>query len=629
VCVFSIPFFWNKKKVGSPTLFNRARVVKNNDARRKRVIMGEGGDAKSSSEPVPDDHMKSTAIGPPPNALLMTIPFLQLENGARLERVQVCYSTYGRLNDKGDNCVLVGHSLTSNSNVDEWWSEFLGSGGEDDAETKCSLNLEKDFIVCCNYLGSPYGTASPVSENPETPGKIYGSRFPAPVTIRDNVNLQKMVLDQLKVTKLSMCIGGSMGAMLALEFAASFPEFVEKLVLIAGCGKHTDWAIGIGEAQRHAIVSDVNFEGGDYDVVSGGPKDGLATSRMMAMLSYRAPVSMDEKFSRMNVEGREHAVRGGGGGGGGGGSENENEKMNDKQEGDDKATTQDGEQTQQKRKSFDHNNVPYWQVESYLQYQGQKFIQRFDANCYLQLTYTLDSHDVSRGRENGDYERVLSKLTHDTLVVGILSDVLYPFALQRELADCMPNAQLYTIDSPHGHDSFLIEINSLNEVIRRWRNGENVEVRDPCESVALLEGQQDKERRQSSSSPSTTGMEDNETLKRTVRALREELARVHGNLRAQTARADLYLRKLQALNEDDSDEKNSNISQQPKYAHKNNIGAPHGVIVLNEPGYLNEGFSPLSSSLSARGPVFGKICANNGTGGNVSASSNGTSHAGV
>jgi len=127
-------------------------------------------------------------------------------------------------------------------------------------------------------------------------------------------------------------------------------------------------------------------------------------------------------------------------------------------------------------------------------------------------------------------------------------------------------------------------------------------------------------------------MEDNETLKRTVRALREELARVHGNLRAQTARADLYLRKLQALNEDDGDEKNeknSNISQQPKHGCKNNIGAPHGVIVLNDPGYLNEGFSPLSSSLSARGPVFGKICANNGAGGNGSASSNGTSHAGV
>ena len=593
---------------------------------------GNGG----NNEPVPDDHMKSTAIGPPLNANVMTIPLFQLENGVELKEVKVCYSTYGRLNEDGDNCVLVGHSLTSNSNVDEWWSEFIGGGEGEGKEAKCSLHLEKDFIVCCNYLGSPYGTASPVSENPETPGKIYGSRFPAPVTIRDNVNLQKMVLDRLKVTRLSMCIGGSMGAMLALEFAASFPEYVEKLVLIAGCGKHTDWAIGIGEAQRHAIVSDANFEGGDYDVETGGPKDGLATSRMMAMLSYRAPVSMDEKFSRMNVEGKEHPLRGSAGG--------ENEKENDDDDDHDKAPSREREQTQQKRKSFDNNHVPYWQVESYLQYQGQKFIQRFDANCYLQLTYTLDSHDVSRGRENGDYERVLSKLTHDTLVVGILSDVLYPFALQRELADCMPNAQLYTIDSPHGHDSFLIEINSLNEVIRRWRNGENVEVRDPCESVALLEEQRNRERRQSSSAdhaPSSTDLEDCETLKRTVRALREELARVHGNLRAQTARADLYLRKLQALTDDEGENngKNSETSRQRNQKRAaNTFASPHGVIVLNDPGYLSEGFSPVAmknkaSSLS--GPVFGKIKANTTNNGddsnnnNATSINNGTSHAGV
>ena len=586
---------------------------------------GGGGD------PVPDDHMKANGIGPPPNASLMTIPMLQLENGVRLKDVRVCYSTYGTLNAKGDNCVLVGHSLTSNSNVDEWWSEFMSEKDDagDGANAKCSLRLDSDFIVCCNYLGSPYGTASPVSENPETPGKVYGSRFPAPVTIRDNVNLQKMVLDRLKVTKLSMCIGGSMGSMLALEFAASFPEFVEKLVLIAGCGKHTDWAIGIGEAQRHAIVSDANFEGGDYEVETGGPKDGLATSRMMAMLSYRAPVSMDEKFSRMNVEGREHPVRGSGG--------VETAKENDDKGDDDKTKTT---QEQQKRKSFDNNQVPFWQVESYLQYQGQKFTQRFDANCYLQLTYTLDSHDVSRGRENGDYERVLSKITHDTLVVGILSDVLYPFALQRELADFMPKAQLYTIDSPHGHDSFLIEINSLNDVICRWRNGENVEVRDPCESVALLEQQQDKQRRQScslataaahvSSAMGLNGNEDNETLKRTVRALREELARVHGNLRAQTARADLYLRKLQALTyTDDNDEEYKKNGDNSQRKHKHNFTSPPGVIVLNDPGYLHEGFSPLSvknKMASARGPIFGKINTSGHGGVNTK---NGTSHAGV
>ena len=207
-----------------------------------------------------------------------------------------------------------------------------------------------------------------------------------------------------------------------------------------------------------------------------------------------------------------------------------------------------------------------------MQYQGQKFIQRFDANCYLQLTYTLDSHDVSRGREGGDYERVLSKLTHDTLVVGILSDVLYPFALQRELADCMPNAQLYTIDSPHGHDSFLIEIKSLNDVIRRWRSGENVEVRDPCE-------QEDFDIRTDTTS-------DAETLKRTIRALREELARVHGNLRRARTRADIYLQKLQSYGDTGG---------------LNNL--PHGVVQLSDPAYLTEGFTKVPK----KGPVFGEL----------------------
>jgi homoserine O-acetyltransferase len=518
---------------------------------------------------VPDDHMKSNKIGPPEGSKTLRVEKLTLESGVVMRDVLVCYSTYGKLNETGTNCVLVGHSLTSNSNVDEWWSEFLGDDGDEEV---CSLNLSKDFIVCINYLGSPYGTASPVSENPaDAKGQHYGSSFPTPVTIRDNVNLQKMTLERLGVKKLAMCIGGSMGAMLALEFAASFPDFVDKLVLIAGCGKHTDWAIGIGEAQRHSIISDANFLDGDYDIINGGPKDGLATSRMMAMLSYRAPVSMDEKFARMNVlNGELHPAR----------SKISNSIENNNNNED------DGEDNNNKNNNNNNNNkyndktdgnnnsnsLPYWQVESYLQYQGQKFIQRFDANCYLQLTYTLDSHDVSRGREGGDYERVLSKLTHDTLVVGILSDVLYPFALQRELADCMPNAQLYTIDSPHGHDSFLIEIKSLNDVIRRWRSGENVEVRDPCE-------QEDFDIRTDTTS-------DAETLKRTIRALREELARVHGNLRRARTRADIYLQKLQSYGDTGG---------------LNNL--PHGVVQLSDPAYLTEGFTKVPK----KGPVFGEL----------------------
>ena len=297
-------------------------------------------------------------------------------------------------------------------------------------------------------------------------------------------------LERLGVKHLRMAIGGSMGSMLALEWAATFPDFVTELVLIAGCGRHTDWAIGIGEAQRFSIMADAKFKGGQYDPADP-PRAGLATSRMMAMLSYRAPKSVDERFARGVMENANPS------------SAAVSESVDDL----DTTANVDVERTLTKtgveghiggslvgagrstamRKPSSHGDIglaahanesasetlPYFAVESYLQYQGKKFIQRFDANCYIQLTYTLDSHDVARGR--GAYEDVLRRLTHRALVVGITSDVLYPFSLQSELADLMPNAEMYAIDSPHGHDAFLIEIKELNKAIARFRRGERAD----------------------------------------------------------------------------------------------------------------------------------------------------------
>ena len=263
--------------------------------------------------------------------------------------------------------------------------------------------------------------------------------------------------------------GGSMGSMVALEWAACYPDYVTELVLIAGCGRHTDWAIGIGEAQRFSIMADAKFKGGDYDM-NDPPLAGLATSRMMAMLSYRAPASVDERFSRS--------------------------VMNEKPKAATQAATPTGKKLMRKpsvhadlgsdvvaHANEEVQSLPYFAVESYLQYQGKKFIQRFDANCYIQLTYTLDSHDVARGR--GEYVEVLRRLTHRTLVVGITSDVLYPYELQTELAEYMPQAELYSIDSPHGHDAFLIEIKELNDAIARFRRGERA---DPKSANGSEEG---------------------------------------------------------------------------------------------------------------------------------------------
>jgi len=400
-----------------------------------------------SAAPIPDDHMGDVGTGRPPGAELRTLRDpLHLESGDTLDAVDVAYTTYGELNEAKNNVVLVGHSLTSNSNVREWWGQVMGESND------YALNTAEDFVVCVNYLGSPYGTASPVSADPRKgDGTPYGIDFPTPVTVRDNARMCMMLLKELGATGVRCAVGGSMGSMLALEFAATYPDFVEEIILIAGCGRHTDWAIGIGEAQRYAIMSDGKYKGGAYEC-GQGPNAGLATSRMMAMLSYRAPASVDGRFSRSDM-------------------------------GDVARPAEEPELGVRAHEK--ETKLPYFAVESYLQYQGKKFIRRFDANCYIQLTYTLDSHDVSRGR--GDYFDVLAALKQRTLVVGILSDVLYPYALQRELADALPNSQLYTIDSPHGHDSFLIEIKQLNEIMAKWRRGESVDTRKNVSDFTSLE----------------------------------------------------------------------------------------------------------------------------------------------
>ena len=161
-----------------------------------------------------------------------------------------------------------------------------------------AIDTAADFVVCVNYLGSPYGTTSPVVRDPrKSNGGWYGPDFPSPCTIRDNVRLQRMLLDHLGVKRLKMAIGGSMGCMLALEWGATYPEYVDSLCLIAGCGRHPDWAIGIGEVERFAVMAGEGWNGGDYDP-SDPPKGGLAAARMTAMLTYRAPRSVDERFNR-------------------------------------------------------------------------------------------------------------------------------------------------------------------------------------------------------------------------------------------------------------------------------------------------------------------------------------------
>ena len=273
-----------------------------------------------------------------------------------------------------------------------------------------ALDTEKDFIICSNVLGSCYGTTGPTSVNPET-GCPYGPDFPR-ITIRDMVRVQAALLDELEVAKVKLAIGGSLGGMQVLEWGVMYPEKVEAIATFAASGRHSPWCIGLSEAQRQAIYADPYWRGGYY-TIEQPPAAGLSAARMMAMCSYRSWASLEQKFGR--------------------------------------------------NKSADGN----WEIVNYLQYQGQKLVNRFDANSYITLTYAMDSHDVSRGI--GDYNSVLASIQQPTLVVAIDSDVLYPPVEQQKLAELIPNAELGWLNSPHGHDAFLIDMEDLNAMVVNFR----------------------------------------------------------------------------------------------------------------------------------------------------------------
>jgi homoserine O-acetyltransferase len=339
----------------------------------------------------------------------LTVPTFTLEDGTTLRGVPVAYQTWGTLNAAGTNAVLVCHALTGDTDVADWWGDLLGPGR--------AIDPTEDFVVCLNVPGSPYGSVSPLTEDPET-GARYGADFPE-WTTRDTVRLHRRALEQMGVRRVHCAVGGSMGGMHVLEWAFETTDdgapFVESLVPIAVGGRHTAWQIGWSEAQRQAITADPKWQDGRYPP-DDPPTDGLGTARMIAMMSYRSPSSLQGRFGR------------------------------------DVMPQKDG--------------TPY-AVQSYLYHQGDKLVDRFDARCYVTLTKQMDTHDVARDR--GDYEDVLGAIEQPSLVVGIDSDVLYPLAEQEELAGHLPGATLEVLSSPHGHDAFLIELDALNDVVRTWR----------------------------------------------------------------------------------------------------------------------------------------------------------------
>lgn len=334
----------------------------------------------------------------------LTIPEFTLESGAVLRDVPVAYHTWGALNEARDNVIVVCHALTGDSNVENWWGPLLGPGR--------LLDTDRYFVVCANAIGSPYGTVSPVSIRPDT-GTRYGADFPA-ASVRDTVALHRLLLEHLGVRRVAMTIGGSMGGMQVLEWGFH-SDFVGALVPIGVGGRHSAWCIAWSEAQRQAIYADPNWQGGRYEP-DAGPAAGLAAARMMAMISYRSRQSFEARFARARMAANEH---------------------------------QDA-----------------FAVESYLRYQGDKLVQRFDANCYVHLTRQMDTHDVSRGR--GGYPDTLRTIRQPTFVIGIDTDILYPLEEQEELSEYIPDATLEVLESAQGHDSFLIAFDQIDALLRPW-----------------------------------------------------------------------------------------------------------------------------------------------------------------
>lgn len=342
---------------------------------------------------------------------------LRLECGQTLAPIIVAYETYGALNDQGTNAILICHALSANAHaagyhspsdkVAGWWDGLIGPGK--------AFDTERYFVVCPNILGSCYGTTGPTSVDPQT-GRPYRMSFP-PITVRDMVRVQKRLLDFLGVNRLVTVSGSSLGGMQVLEWALMYPDVCESIIPISTAAQQPAWCVALNTAARVAITNDPGWRSGNYH---DQPTHGLALARMIGMISYRSPQEFERRFGR-----------------------------------------------QRRNPAGDYFNFDNcFQVESYLRHQGQKLVQRFDANTYLYLTRAMDLHDVAYGRS--DLASVLASVRARVLSIGVSSDQRYPAVLQKEIARCIPGAQYVEIDSIHGHDAFLIEFEKLGSVISEF-----------------------------------------------------------------------------------------------------------------------------------------------------------------
>lgn len=348
-----------------------------------------------------------------------------LEAGGSLAELEIAYETWGELDERASNAILVCHALTGDSHAagrrgpghpaPGWWDGLIGPGK--------ALDTDRFYVVCSNVVGGCQGTTGPASLDPST-GKPYGSTFPQ-VTIRDMVRAQILLTDHLGIYEWASIIGGSMGGMQALEWAVMAPDRLRSLVVASSTVAASAQQIAWSHIGRSMIRADPGFAGGDYYAAEPGqgPHRGLELARQVAQVTYRSDEVYAERFDREPIA---------------------------------------------EQLSFGQNEV--FTVEGYLEYHGRKLVHRFDANSYLHLNRAMDFHDLARGR--GGVGEALRRITAPLLNVSVRSDSLYPpsqqEALHRGLIEAGGRSTFVDLDSPHGHDGFLIETAKLGPVIRKF-----------------------------------------------------------------------------------------------------------------------------------------------------------------
>jgi len=339
-----------------------------------------------------------------------------------LHGLRIAYETYGVLDEKKNNAVLICHALSMDAHAagyhngetkPGWWDDMIGPGK--------AFDTDHYFVICSNVIGGCKGSSGPSSINPKT-GKPYALGFPI-VTIRDMVNAQKRLIDFLGIKKLVTVCGGSMGGMQALQWAISYPDAVASCIPIATTHKHTAQNIAFDEVGRQAIMADPAWNGGDY-YNGDHPSRGLAVARMVGHITYMSNHSMNEKFGRML-----------------------------------------------KKEKLGYEFTTEFEVEGYLRYRGDSFVKRFDANSYLYITKALDYFDLT---QEGSLFDMFKKVKCRFLVIAFSSDWLYPPAESQEIVKALKmNGRDVTyceISSDYGHDAFLVEFKEETKLVKHFVN---------------------------------------------------------------------------------------------------------------------------------------------------------------